>query len=134
MSRISATPANLSPFVNAGSKTAEQVLRWERDGDTVRLRTQSYTAVADQALPIAQSVRVNNFQPILASFPVAAVSPDSAGVVVDVTALYTTDVAAFSGLSAEQRTQFKVRRLDDGRSFIDDARAFPRERQRPPQR
>ena len=125
VSRIAATPAGLSPFVNAGSKTAEQVLRWERSGHTVRLRTQSYTAVADASLPIAQSVRVNNFQPVLASFDVAAVSPDSAGVVVDVTALYTTDVAAFSGLSTEQRTRFKVRRLDPERSFIDDARAFP---------
>ena len=70
-------------------------------------------------------MQVNNFQPVLASFPVAAFSRDSAGVVVDVTALYTTDVAALSGLSTAQRTQFKVRRLDGDRSFIDDARAFP---------
>ncbi len=125
VSRIAATPAGLSPFVNAGSKTAEQVLRWERDGNTVRLRTQSYTAVADPSLPIAQSVQVNNFQPVLASFDVAALSPDSNGVVVDVTSLYLTDIAAFSGLSTGQRTQFKVRRLDADRSFIDDAKAFP---------
>ena len=125
VSRISATPAGLSPFVNAGTKTAEQVLRWERSGDRVRLRTQSYAAVADPSLAISQSVAVNNFQPVLASFPVAAVTPDSAGVVVDVTALYTTDVAALSGLSAAQRTQFKVRALDKDRSFIEDARAFP---------
>ena len=125
VSRIAAVPAGLGAYVPAGSKTAEQVLRWERDGDRVRLRTQSYTSVADAALPIAQSVRVNNFQPVLAAFDVAAVSPDSAAVVVDVTALYTTDVAAFSGLSAEQRTRFKVRKLDAERTFVDDAAAFP---------
>ncbi|MGB3541966.1 zinc-dependent metalloprotease [Rubrivirga sp.] len=125
VSRISATPAGLSPFVNAGTKTAEQVLRWERSGNTVRLRTQSYSAVADPSLAISQSVEVNNFQPILASFPVAALTPDSAGVVVDVTELYTTDIAALSGLSTRQRTQFKVRSLDKDRSFIDEARAFP---------
>ena len=125
VSRVAQVPAGLGPFVSAGSSTAEQVLRWERTGDRVLLRTQSFAAVADPALPIAQSVAVNNFQPVLASFPVAAVSPDSAGVVVDVTALYTTDVAAFSGLSAAQRTQFKVRRLDTDRTFIDQARAYP---------
>ena len=125
VSRIAATPAGLSPFVNGGTKTAEQVLRWELDGTTVRLRTQSYTAVADAELPIAQSVAVNNFQPVLASFEVAALSLDSAGVVVDVTSLYTTDIAALSGLSTRQRTQFKVRRLDTDRSFVDDAKAFP---------
>ncbi len=125
VSRIAQVPAGLGGYLPAGTKTAEQVLRWERDGDRVRLRTQSYTAVADEALPIAQSVRVNNFQPVLAAFPVAAVSADSGGVVVDVTSLYATDVAAFSGLSAAQRAQFKVRSLDTDRTFIDEARSFP---------
>ena len=125
VSRIAAVPAGLGAYLPAGTKTAEQVLRWERDGDRVRLRTQSYTSVADAALPIAQSVQVNNFQPVLAAFDVAAVSPDSGAVVIDVTALYTGDVAAFSGLSTAQRTQFKVRKLDADRTFIDDAKAFP---------
>lgn len=125
VSQIAQTPAGLSPFINGGTVTAEQVLRWERTGDRVLLRTQSYTAVADEALPIAQSVRVNNFQPVVASFAVEAVSPDSAGVVIDATPLYTKDVPALGGLSTAQRTQFKVRRLDEARSFVDDAKSFP---------
>ena len=125
VSRIAQVPADLGAFVSAGSKTAEQVIRWERNGDRVLLRTQSYAAVADPALPIAQSVRVNNFEPVVAAFDVAALSLDSAGVVVDVTALYTKDVPALGGLTTAQRTQFKVRRLDEARSFIDEARSFP---------
>lgn len=125
VTRIAQVPADLGGYISAGSKTAEQVLRWERVGDRVRLRTQSYTSVADPALPIAQSVRVNNFEPVLAAFPVAALTPDSAGVVVDVTDLYATDVPAFSGLSSGQRTRYRVRRLDESRSFIDDASSFP---------
>ena len=125
VSRIGQVPTGLGGYLPAGSKTAELVLRWERTGDRVLLRTQSYTAVADAELPIAQSVQINNFQPVLAAFPIAALSPDSAGVVVDVTSLYTTDVQALSGLSTGQRTQFKVRRLDPSRTFIDEAKAFP---------
>ncbi len=125
VTRIAQVPADLGGYIPAGSKTSEQVIRWERTGDRVLLRTQSYTAVADPALPIAQSVRVNNFEPVVAAFPVAALTPDSAGVVIDVTDLYGKDVPALSGLSTGQRSQFKVRRLDESRSFVDDAKSFP---------
>ncbi|MEO0558887.1 MAG: zinc-dependent metalloprotease [Bacteroidota bacterium] len=125
LSRIAQTPADLSPFINAGSKTAERVIRWERNGDRVLLRTLSYSAVADSALAISQSVRVNNFEPVIAVFDIASYSEDSAGVVIDVTDLYTTDVPAFSGMSQRLRSQYKVRRLDGKRSFIDDASAYP---------
>ena len=125
VTRIAQVPADLGAYIPAGSATAEEVIRWERTGNRVLLRTQSYTAVADPSLPIAQSVRVNNFEPVVASFPVAALTPDSAGVVIDVTDLYGKDVPALSGLSPSQRSQFKVRRLDEARSFIDEARSFP---------
>ncbi|OZC02250.1 zinc-dependent metalloprotease [Rubricoccus marinus] len=125
VSRIAQTPADLSPFINAGSKTAEQVLKWERNGNRVLLRKASYTSVASDTLAIAQSVRVNNFEPVVMAFDVAALSPDSAGVVLDVTSLYTDDVPAITGLPTSLRTQYKVRRLDPKRSFIDEARAFP---------
>ncbi|MDT0632327.1 zinc-dependent metalloprotease [Rubrivirga litoralis] len=123
--RIAQVPADLGGFIPAGAKRAEGVLRWERVGDRVLLRTQSYAAVADEALPIAQSVRVNNFEPVVAAFPVAAVAPDGAGVVVDVTDLYGKDTPALSGLTVAQRTRFKVRRLDEARSFVDGAKSFP---------
>lgn len=45
--------------------------------------------------------------------------------VVDVSALYTSDVAAISGLPRSLRERYKVRRLDESRSFIDEARTFP---------
>ena len=123
--RIAQVPADLDGYIPAGAKRAEGVLRWERAGDRVLLRTQSYAAVADEALPIAQSVRVNNFEPVVAAFPVAALTPDSAGVVVDVTDLYAKDTPALSGLTVEQRTQFKVRRLDEARTFVDAVKSFP---------
>ena len=125
VTRIAQVPADLGAYIPAGSKTSEGIVRWERQGDRVLLRTQSFTAVASDSLPIARSVRANNFEPIVAAFPIAALSPDSAGVVIDVSALYGKDVPALSGLRPSQRTEFKVRRLDESRSFLDGAASFP---------
>lgn len=125
ISRIAQTPANLSPFINGGSKVGEQVVRWQRKGDRVLLRKRSYTSVANDSLPVAQSVAVNNFEPIIQSFDIEALSPDSQGVLIDVTDLFVKDVPAIGGLSTSQRTRFKVRRLDGNRSFIDEAKSFP---------
>lgn len=125
ISQIAASPEDLSPFLNAGSNVAEQVVRWERMGDRVLLRTISYQKVAPDSLPIARSVQVNTFPPVIRAFDVEAESPGADGVVIDVTELFETDVQAISGLSSGQRSQFEVRRLDPSRTFIDSARSFP---------
>jgi Met-zincin/Domain of unknown function (DUF5117)/Domain of unknown function (DUF5118) len=125
VSRIAQTPANLSGFINGGSKVQEQVVRFERRGKTLLLRKMAYTSVAPDSLPVALSVAVNNFEPIIMSFDIEAISPDSAGTVIQVNALFEKDLPAISGLSGGQRTRFKVRRLDESRSFIDEAKAFP---------
>ena len=59
ISRIAQTPANLSPFINGGTKVGEQVVRWQRKGNNILLRKISYTSVANDSLPVAQSVKVN---------------------------------------------------------------------------
>lgn len=125
VSRIAQTPANLSGFINAGSKTGEQVVAWERRNDSILLRKRSFDAVAADSLPIALSVKSNNLEPIVAAFDIEALSKDSSAVIIDVTDFYTKDVPAISGLSQSQRTSFKVRRLDESRSFVDYVRSFP---------
>ena len=125
ISRIAQTPMDMSPFLNAGSKVAEQVVHWEERPDRVLLRKVSYQRVASDTLPIYQSVRSNNFPPIVASFPIEAYGPDSRSVVLDVTELFETDVATISGLTRQQRQRWSVRSLDIDRSFIDYARSFP---------
>ncbi len=125
ISRIAQTPANLSPFINGGTKVGEQVVRWQRKDNKILLRKISYTSVANDSLPIAQSVRVNNFEPIIQSFDIKALSEDSMGVVIEVTDLFVKDIPAIGGLSTGQRTRFKVKRLDGSRSFIDEMKSFP---------
>jgi hypothetical protein len=82
------------------------VVRWERQGDRVILRAVGFDAVADDSLPIALSVASNNVGPILAAFPIAAFTRDSASTVVDVTDFFTGDTPVLSGLSATQRRTY----------------------------
>ncbi|NKB33897.1 MAG: DUF5117 domain-containing protein [Pseudomonadales bacterium] len=125
VTRIGRVPAGLDGFIVAGTKVSEQVLRWERRNDTVLLRKFSFNQVAEDSLPIFESVASNNFAPILAAFDIAAIGPNDDTVVIDVTDFYAGDTPALSGLSAEQREEYKVRSLDTDRSFINYARSYP---------
>jgi hypothetical protein len=123
--RVSATPANFGAYLPAGVTIHERLVRWERQGDRVILRGVETGAVAADSLPIARSVASNYLGAILAAFPVQAYTPDSAAAVIDVTDFFGGDTPALSGLTTQQREQFKVRRLDPARSFVNAARSYP---------
>ncbi len=125
ISQIAGAPENFSAFLNSGSNVAEQVIRWDRRGDRMLLRTVTFSNVADPALPIARSVEVNTFAPVLRNFSLERTGAAPGTSLVDVTALFETDVEAIAPIQGGQRNQFQVRRLDPTRSFIDSARSFP---------
>ncbi|MCB0852898.1 MAG: DUF5117 domain-containing protein, partial [Bacteroidetes bacterium] len=125
VSRISQRPQDLSPYINAGSKTNEQVVRWERKGKKILLKGISYSNVADEELPIYLSVRSNNFEPIIAAFDIEAFNRDSSGVVIEVSKFYLSDNSAISGLSSSLRKQYEIKNMDKDRSFLDTARSYP---------
>jgi hypothetical protein len=125
ISRVARVPSDFGGFLPSGQAIHEQVVVWERRGDAVMLRTLSYEQVAADSLPISTSVVNNNFAPIVASFDVKAVGPDSASVVLDVTDFFTGDTPAISPLGTDQRREYGVRRLDEDRSFLNWARSFP---------
>jgi hypothetical protein len=125
VSRLAGVPAGTGGFQSAGSSVAERMVRWERVNDRVLLRSVSIEAVADDSLPIARSVRENNYAPILASFPIQAFAKDSNAYVIDVTDFFGGDTPALSGLSAAQRRTYGVRRFDTARSYVSGVRAFP---------
>jgi hypothetical protein len=125
ISRWARVPSNFGGFNPAGFSAEEQVFTFERRGNRVMLRRQSYDQVAADTTPIALSVAANNYAPIIASFPVAAIGEDRKSVVIDVTDFYKGDTPAISGLDAARRRTYGVRRLDPDRSFINYARAFP---------
>lgn len=126
VSRLSKLPSNLGGgYVNAGSETNEQLIVWQRFQDKILIKSKSYNAVANDTLPISISVKANNYEPTLFAFDIVALSKDSANTVIDVTKFYSTDVKAISGISAEMRETYKVKGLDDSRSFINTIKSFP---------
>ena len=112
-------------YVNAGSKTNTQVVNWVRFRDKIVLKSKSFVNVADSSKAISNSVRVNNYEPTLQAFDIKAFSKDSSAVVIDVTKFFTSDVPAISGLSARLRKEYKVKKLDGSRSFINTIKSFP---------
>jgi hypothetical protein len=124
ITRIAGVPGDFGGFLSAGTSIAEQVIRFEERDGRVLLRKVSFREVADESEPIYRSVVNNNLPPVLAALDVEAVSPDSA-LVVDVTSFFAGDTPALSGLSAEQRREYGVRRLDPDRSFITRMSAYP---------
>ncbi|MGH7695181.1 MAG: zinc-dependent metalloprotease, partial [Gemmatimonadaceae bacterium] len=125
VSRVAGVPSNFGGFTSAGTSIEERVVRWERHLDRVLLRAIAFDAVADDSLPIAISVHNNNVGPILAAFPIQAFSRDSASYVLDVTDFFAGDTPAISGMTAAQRRQYQVRRLDPARSYVNAVRSFP---------
>lgn len=126
VSRLAKLPANLGGgYVNAGTKTNTRMINWERFRDKILIKEKSSSAVAADSLPIHVSVRSNNYEPTLYAFNIAAFSKDSSAIVVDVTKFYSSDVKAISGLPSYFRKQYKVRNLDNSRSFINAMRSYP---------
>ncbi|MBI3586929.1 MAG: zinc-dependent metalloprotease [Ignavibacteriales bacterium] len=107
-----------------GDAVNRQVVKWERVGDRILLRSVLYAAVAADSLPVSYSVKKANLPPIIAAFDIQALNKDSSAMVVDVTDLYTTDVPEM-GLAKFIRDMNRVRRLDSKRSFIDYCKTFP---------
>ena len=125
ISRISGSVDGLT-FGGAGMESRpEQVVRWQRFENKILLRSVSYNNVASEEKPIYESVRNNNFEPVVMSFPIKAYNKDTTGVIIEVNRLFTTDVAMIGALDDDQRKQFEVKNFDPERSFIVGMKSFP---------
>ncbi|MEM9934931.1 MAG: zinc-dependent metalloprotease [Bacteroidota bacterium] len=114
-------------FGGAGMKTRpQQVVRWQKHGKKLLLRSVSHSSVASFEKPIYQSVKNNNFEPIIMVFDIAVMNEDSTASLVEVSKLFTTDVAMIGPLSDGQRKSFGVKSLDKSRSMIMGMTSFPR--------
>ncbi|HXT28687.1 MAG TPA: DUF5117 domain-containing protein, partial [Vicinamibacterales bacterium] len=102
-----------------GQAAGNRVVRWERRGDRVFLRSVSYEISSDPQAPIARAVRDANYDPIVMSFNIEALGKDDAPVI-EVTRLFTSDVPEFSG-----RSRVRARTFDQSRSFVDRTATFP---------
>lgn len=102
-----------------GTAANDRVVRWERREDKILLKTINYGIRATHGDAIKSAVEASNVQPIAMVFDVAADAKDGSAVI-DVSRLFTSDPAEFS-----VRQTLGVGNVDSGRSFLDDAKAFP---------
>ncbi len=125
VSRISGFVKNFS-FGGAGQRTGEQVVRLQKHDDQILLRAVSFEQIADEGDPVKLSVERNNFEPVIEAFKVETMNEDSTGVVIEVTSMFTSDIAMIDPFrSSAQRRRFGIRSLDKGRSMINYMKAFP---------
>ncbi len=112
-------------FGGAGMKAGGQkVFRFQKQENKILMRYVSHSSVANENDPIYLSVKNNNFEPIIESFDIQAIS-SSSSYVIDVTDFFTSDVAVISPINEYNRKAFGIRNLDKGRSLIDGAKSFP---------
>ncbi|WP_420386502.1 zinc-dependent metalloprotease [Roseivirga sp.] len=125
VTRLVASPENLSPFLGSGWKMNEQVVQWEEIQGKIYLKSISYNNVADSTDAIFKSVADNNFAPIIGSFKVEGQPKDSSAYLVDVTGFFNQDTRAISALGSGLRNQLQVRRLDNDKSYVESTKSFP---------
>jgi len=103
-----------------GDPVGNRLMRWELRGNRVLLRMVNYSIVSsDPSSQIVRAVDDANMPAIVRAFNVAAFAPDGAPVI-DVTQLYTTEIAELTG-----RRNISGRGFDAARSFIEKAVSFP---------
>jgi len=124
VSRYVQLPSGYSAYRNAGSKTAEQVIQFEKRGSRILLKQISYVNNADTSDPIYQSVVNNHLNPILASFEKENVEEGEN--LINVSEFFSKDSPSFNVVGETQKKSFKIGGLDKKRSFIDKARSYPR--------
>jgi hypothetical protein len=100
----------------AGTQHDDRLVRWERRGDRILLRSPYYEVVADSALPIYRAVAAANYASIISSFEIKSWGPDSTAVI-DVTSLFTSK---YPEISTYLRGS-----LEKDRTFVERAAAYP---------
>jgi hypothetical protein len=89
-------------------------VHWEREGNRVFLRRNTYDVAADPSRAISQAVDAMRYGGIIAAFNIEAWGPDSAAVI-DVTRLFTTNIAEL----------YAIQNPQNDRSFVESVAAYP---------
>ena len=122
VTRLAQIPSNYSGYLNAGSKTAEHVVEFVKQGQKILLKEVSYSNIANIYDPISISVSENNFKPILAAFEIKNSDEDS--FLINVTSYFMSDSPGFNIIRSYDKENYKIGGVDKKRSFIDSANSF----------
>lgn len=125
VSRIAGHVKGLN-FGGAGMKSRpQQVVRFQKLGNKILLRSVSYNNIANENEPIYTSVKNNNFEPVIESFSLEAIKGDSSAYVIKVNDFFSNDVPMIGALRDAERKRFKIKGVDKGRSMITSVKSFP---------
>jgi len=122
VTRLAQIPSDYSGYLNAGSKTAEHVVEFVKQGQKILLKEVSYSNIANINDPISISVSENNFKPILAAFEIKNSDQDS--FLINVTSYFMSDSPGFNIIRSYDKENYKIGGVDKKRSFIDSANSF----------
>ncbi len=113
-------------FGGAGVRSKpQQVIRWQKQGKKILLRSVSYNSVASFEDPIYESVKNNNFEPIIHAFNIETEGKNKDSYLIKVDKFFTSDIAMISAVNANQKKDFGIKGVDSDRSFISGIKSFP---------
>jgi len=122
VTRFVKLPGNYQAYVNAGSKTSEQLIHFKKKNNQLLLTQESYINFANQNDPIALSVAQNNFPPILDAFPIKNEEKDR--FLIDVSNYFSKDSPGFNIIRKSIKKEYNIGSADSKRSFIDSIKNF----------
>lgn len=123
VTRFVKLPGNYQAYVNAGSKTSEQLIHFKKKNNQLLLTQESYINFANQNDPIALSVAQNNFPPILDTFTIKNEEKDR--FLIDVSNYFSKDSPGFNIIRKSIKKEYNIGSADSKRSFIDSIKNFP---------
>ena len=94
VSRISGHVKGLN-FGGAGMRPRwfyNPVIRFQKKGNKILMRSVSYSSIADEDDPIYTSVKNNNFEPIIESFSLETITADSSAYVINMSEFFSNDI------------------------------------------
>lgn len=125
VSRIAGHVKGLN-FGGAGMKSRpQQVIRFQKLGSKILMRSVSFNNVAEENEPIYTSVKNNNFEPVVQSFSLETMKDDSSAYVIKMNSFFSSDIPMIGGLRDSERRRFKIKGIDKSRSLITSIKSFP---------
>ena len=110
----------------AGDPIGSSVVQFEKaPGNRLFIRRISFTEQShDSTRPMYAAVRRNTVQPVVAAFPIATYTPDSAAIVVDMTDFIGSD-NDITGFDATDKQTLRVGQQVNDRSYTEYVHSYP---------
>ncbi|WEK36478.1 MAG: zinc-dependent metalloprotease [Candidatus Pseudobacter hemicellulosilyticus] len=110
-----------------GDQIGESIVQFTRNVNKVYITKSSYSIRSTDSTEngLSRAVNNSNVQPIIAAFDLKAITPDSSGIVIDITDLIKSD-SYLLFFSPDMKSSFGIGALQEDKSYIDTIVSFPK--------